>query len=230
MVSVFLSKTALCYYKLSVTITQFFYINFQVVKMDLSIYFAGLASLMVIVDPIGSALVFHSLVPPDDKKFRLKMAFKSVTIASALLLLFGLYGEPFLNMLGVSIHAFRISGGILLFFTAFNLITKEIELVSSSGNSDISVYPMAIPMMAGPGSLTLSILLFSQSERNEADLAVAAAIMTITIATLCCMLISRYIKRVIGRTGDDILRRFLGVILAALAIQFIYDGIINIAA
>ncbi|NQZ30162.1 MAG: MarC family protein [Oceanospirillaceae bacterium] len=198
--------------------------------MDLSIYFAGLASLMVIVDPIGTALVFHSLVPPDDKKFRLKMAFKSVLIATSLLLLFGLYGEPFLNMLGVSIHAFRISGGILLFFTAFNLITQEISMVSSNGNSDISVYPMAIPMMAGPGSLTLAILLFSQSEKAEADIAVAAAILTITLATLCCMLLSRYIKRVIGRTGDDILRRFLGVILAALAIQFIYDGIVNITA
>ena len=198
--------------------------------MDLSIYLAGLASLMVIVDPIGTALVFHSLVPPDDKRFRLKMALKSVTIASALLLLFGLYGEPFLNMLGVSIHAFRISGGILLFFTAFNLITKETEMVSSSTNSDISVYPMAIPMMAGPGSLTLAILLFSQSNEYKADIAVAAAIMTITIATLVCMLLSRYIKRVIGRTGDDILRRFLGVILAALAIQFIYDGIVNITA
>ena len=198
--------------------------------MDLSIYFAGLASLMVIVDPIGTALVFHSLVPPDDKKFRLKMAFKSVLIATSLLLLFGLYGEPFLNMLGVSIHAFRISGGILLFFTAFNLITQEISMVSSNGNSDISVYPMAIPMMAGPGSLTLAILLFSQSEKAEADIAVAAAILTITLATLCCMLLSRYIKRVIGRTGDDRLRRFLGVILAALAIQFIYDGIVNITA
>ena len=198
--------------------------------MDLSIYLAGLASLMVIVDPIGTALVFHSLVPPDDKRFRLKMALKSVTIASVLLLLFGLYGEPFLNMLGVSIHAFRISGGILLFFTAFNLITKETEMVSSSTNSDISVYPMAIPMMAGPGSLTLAILLFSQSNEYKADIAVAAAIMTITIATLVCMLLSRYIKRVIGRTGDDILRRFLGVILAALAIQFIYDGIVNITA
>ncbi|NRA21959.1 MAG: MarC family protein [Oceanospirillaceae bacterium] len=198
--------------------------------MDLSIYLAGLASLMVIVDPIGTALVFHSLVPPGDKKFRLKMAFKSVFIASALLLLFGLYGEPFLNMLGVSIHAFRISGGILLFFTAFNLITQEVGPVSSTGNRDISVYPMAIPMMAGPGSLTLAILLFSQSDRPEADYAVAAAILTITLGTLCCMLLSRYIQRVIGRTGDDILRRFLGVILAALAIQFIYDGIVNITA
>ncbi|EPJ53619.1 MAG: multiple antibiotic resistance (MarC)-like protein [Osedax symbiont Rs2] len=88
---------------------------------------------------------------------------------------------------------------------------------------------MAIPMMAGPGSLTLTILLFSQSNETTADLAVAAAVVTITLATLCFMLLSKYLKKIIGRTGDDILRRFLGVILAALAIQFIYDGVVNIA-
>ena len=197
--------------------------------MDLSIYFAGLASLMVIIDPIGTALIFHSLVPPEDKRFRLKMALKSTSIATALLLLFGLYGEPFLDLLGISIHAFRISGGILLFFTAFNLITKEIEFAAGTSHRDISVFPMAIPMMAGPGSLTLTILLFSQSNETTADLAVAAAVVTITFATLCFMLLSKYLKKIIGRTGDDILRRFLGVILAALAIQFIYDGVVNIA-
>ena len=196
--------------------------------MDLSIYFGGLASLIVIIDPIGTALIFHSLVPPEDKLFRLKMAVKSVAIASVLLLLFGMYGEPFLKLIGISIHAFRISGGILLFFTAFNLITKETEFAAGTSNKDISVFPMAIPMMAGPGSLTLAILLFSQSDKASADIAVAAAVMTITMATLVCMLLSRHLKRLIGRTGDDILRRFLGVILAALAIQFIYDGIVNI--
>lgn len=196
--------------------------------MDLSIYFAGLASLMVIIDPLGTALIFHSLVPPQDKKFRLLMAFKSVTIACVLLLVFGLYGEPFLNLLGISIHAFRISGGILLFFTAFNLITKETELVQGTEHKDISVFPMAIPMMAGPGSLTLTILLFSKSDEFSADLAVAAAVLSIMLATLISMLLSRHLKRIIGKTGDDILRRFLGVILAALAIQFIYDGIVNI--
>jgi multiple antibiotic resistance protein len=196
--------------------------------MDLPIYLAGLASLIVIIDPIGTALVFHSLVPPEDKRFRLFMAFKSVSIATALLLLFGLFGEPFLNLLGISIHAFRISGGILLFFTAFNLITKDADLGVSLGKKDISVFPMAIPMMAGPGSLTLAILLFSKSDQFSADMAVVASIVTITLATLGCMLVSRHLKRVIGKTGDDILRRFLGVILAALAIQFIYDGIVNI--
>lgn len=197
--------------------------------MDFSVYLAGLASLMVIVDPIGTALIFHSLVPIEDTKFRRKMAIKSTLIATVLLLVFGMFGEPFLNMLGISIHAFRISGGILLFFTAFNLITKDNDYSGKSSNKDISVFPMAIPMMAGPGSLTLTILLFSQSKDTASDIAVTAAVVSITFATLIFMLVSKYVKRVIGRTGDDILRRFLGVILAALAIQFIYDGIVNIS-
>ncbi|MGB1238275.1 MAG: MarC family protein [Pseudomonadales bacterium] len=197
--------------------------------MDFSVYLAGLASLMVIVDPLGTAIIFHSLVPGDDPKFRRLMAIKSTLIATVLLLVFGLFGEPFLDMLGISIHAFRISGGILLFFTAFNLITKDNEFEGKMSTKDISVFPMAIPMMAGPGSLTLTILLFSQSQDRASDIAVAAAVVSITFATFIFMLISKYVKRVIGRTGDDILRRFLGVILAALAIQFIYDGIVNIS-
>ena len=196
--------------------------------MDLSVYFAALASLMVIVDPVGAALVFHSLLPPEETRYRMKMAFKSVTIATTLLLVFGLYGEPFLDMLGISIHAFRISGGILLFYTAFNLITKETEHAQATQVKDIAVFPIAIPLLAGPGSLTLAILLFSQSAEESSDIAVAAAILSVTIGTLVLMLISRYVKRVIGKTGDDILRRFLGVILAALAIQFVYDGVTQI--
>jgi multiple antibiotic resistance protein len=196
--------------------------------IDFSIYFAGLASLMVIVDPIGAGLVFHSLVPANDKAFRIKMALKSILIAVTLLLVFGVYGESFLNLIGISIHAFRISGGILLFFTAFNLITKEAELAVDTVKKDISVFPMAIPLLAGPGSLTLAILLFSQSSEFAADLAAAAAVVSVILITLLCMLLSAHLKKVIGKTGDDILRRFLGVILAALAIQFIYDGIVNI--
>ena len=118
---------------------------------------------------------------------------------------------------------------IVCYMFAFNLITKETEFDSGTSHKDISVFPMAIPMMAGPGSLTLTLLLFSQSTETAADFAVAAAVVSITMATLCFMLLSKYLKKIIGRTGDDILRRFLGVILAALAIQFIYDGVVNIA-
>lgn len=196
--------------------------------MDLAIYLNALTGFFVIIDPIGAALVFHSLIPEGDAQHRRRMAFKTVIISIFLLTLFGMYGEPLLDQLGININSLRIAGGLLLFYTAFNMITEKVEYQSATQKNDISVFPMAIPLLAGPGALTLSILMFSQSSEIGADIGVIAAIFTILLLTLILMLISKHLKKVIGRTGDEILRRFLGVILAALAIQFVYDGVINL--
>jgi multiple antibiotic resistance protein len=197
--------------------------------MDIAVYLNALIALFVIIDPIGAALIFHSLVPPNDTRHRIAMALKAAVISSALLILFGNFGEPLLHKLGISIDALRISGGILLFYTAFHMITKDIEYTSTEVRKDIAVFPMSIPMLAGPGSLTLAILLFSKSDSYKTSLSITLAILTISVSTLVLMVLSKYVKRVIGRTGDDILRRFLGVILAALAIQFVHDGIVNMS-
>ena len=122
----------------------------------------------------------------------------------------------------------RIAGGLLLFYTAFNMITKATGISAAGKNDDISVFPMAIPLLSGPGTLTLSILLFSHASEVAGKIGVALAIISVLLTTLFAMLTSKYLKKIIGRTGDEILKRFLGVILAALAIQFIYDGIANI--
>lgn len=196
--------------------------------MDISIYLHALTALFVIIDPIGAALIFNALTSNCDKKHRTKMAIKSVLISGITLILFGNYGETFFAELGININSLRISGGLLLFYTAFNMVTKAQEFTSTSNNDDISVFPMSIPMLAGPGTLTLSILLFSHTSDMASTLAVSSAIISILLLTLVFMLISKHLKRIIGKTGDEILQRFLGVILAALAIQFIYDGIKNI--
>lgn len=197
--------------------------------MDVAVYLNAMIALFVIIDPIGAALIFHSLVPVDDMRHRVKMAIKAAVISSTLLILFGSFGEPLLHKLGISIDALRISGGILLFYTAFHMITKDTEHTSTTERKDIAVFPMSIPMLAGPGSLTLAILLFSKASDYQGTLSIILAILTISLGTLVMMILSRYVKKIIGRTGDDILRRFLGVVLAALAIQFIHDGIINMA-
>ena len=198
--------------------------------MDILVYLNAMTALFIIIDPIGAAIIFHSLVPVGETRHRVKMAVKSIIISTLLLIIFGNYGEPFLNKLGINIEALRISGGLLLFYTAFKMITQDVEYTVTTAKRDISVFPMSIPLMAGPGSLTLSILLFSQSESAEQDLSILMAILSITALTLVLMLVSRYVKVIIGRTGDEILRRFLGVILAALAIQFVYDGITQLIA
>tara|TARA_R110002095_G_scaffold65341_1_gene55193 strand:+ start:3452 stop:4048 length:597 start_codon:yes stop_codon:yes gene_type:complete len=193
--------------------------------MDFATYLNAVTALFVIIDPVGAALIFHSLVPLGDNRHRFVMAAKATLISSLLLFIFGNYGEPLLSSLGISIEALRISGGLLLFFTAFNMITKDTEHAQSTVRKDVSVFPMSIPMLAGPGSLTLVILLFSKTDSTTGQLSVLAAILSITLTTLVLMLLSKYVKVIIGRTGDEILRRFLGVILAALAIQFVADGI-----
>lgn len=196
--------------------------------MDFSVFLNAFTGFFVIIDPIGAALVFHSLVPEDDLRHRRVMAVKSILISLGLLIIFGNYGEPLLDQLGININSLRIAGGLLLFYTAFGMITEDVEYKSTSEKKDISVFPMTIPLLAGPGALTLSILLFSNSSTVSADLSVATAILSVCLLTFILMLTSKYLKKIIGRTGDEILRRFLGVILAALSIQFIYDGINNI--
>ncbi|WP_354625529.1 MarC family protein [Psychromonas sp. MME2] len=195
--------------------------------MDLTIYLHALTALFVIIDPIGAALIFNSLTTNSDKKHRTVMAVKAVIISATSLVLFGNYGETLFSQLGININSLRISGGLLLFYTAFKMITQEMEFSASNKSVDISVFPMSIPLLAGPGTLTLSILLFSHSTQSSGVIAVTAAIISILSLTLVLMLLSRNLKKIIGKTGDEILKRFLGVILAALAIQFIYDGIIN---
>ncbi|TEW49837.1 MarC family protein [Psychromonas algicola] len=197
--------------------------------MDIALFLHALTGLLVIIDPIGAALIFNSLTSGSDQKHRNAMAMKSVIISGVTLILFGNYGEALFYHLGININSLRISGGLLLFYTAFMMITQELKYTSTEKNVDISVFPMSIPLLAGPGTLTLAILLFSQNETSTALISVGSAIVCILLLTLVAMITSKYLKKIIGKTGDEILRRFLGVILAALAIQFIYEGIRNIS-
>ena len=192
-------------------------------------YLLALTSYFVIIDPIGTAVIFHGLAGDDDRTYNLTMAFRSVIISSLIVILFGFFGEALLTELGISIEALRVAGGLLLFYTAFNMITqKRQEHEKNQLKSDISVYPLSIPLIAGPGCLTLTILLFSRASGNGL-VPLISAVVTIYLFTLICFLGSGLISKIIGQTGDDILRRLLGVILAALAIQFIADGVRQIA-
>lgn len=198
--------------------------------MDITLYLHAITGLLVIIDPIGSALIFNSLTVGTDQKYRHLMAIKSVIISGFLLILFGNYGEALFSHLGININSLRISGGLLLFYTAFHMITQELKFTKAEKDTDISVFPMSIPLLAGPGTLTLAILLFSQNTgQGNAVISVSAAIISVLLITFITMVTSKYVKNIIGKTGDEIIRRFLGVILAALAIQFIYEGIRNIS-
>jgi len=196
--------------------------------MDLPIFLNALTALFVIIDPIGVALIFNGIAPSDIVLERAKIALKAVLISAIVLVLFGNYGELLLKQLGISIHALRISGGLLLFYTAFNMVTSELKYSKGSDSVDISVFPLSMPLLAGPGSLTVSILLFSNTVTAFEQMSVFLAVISICCLTFVSMALSKYVKLIIGKTGDEILRRFLGILLAALAIQFIFDGASNI--
>lgn len=191
------------------------------------VFLHALTSYFIIIDPVGSALIFHGLTEGGSRGYALRMALRATTIATLIILAFGFWGEALLAKLGISIAALRVSGGLLLFYTAFHMITRPQRGGEQgfSADVDIAVFPMSIPLISGPGCLTLTILLFSRATSHRETLALIVAVLVSALFTLGCLLTAQRITRVIGQTGDDVLRRLLGVILAALSIQFVADGI-----
>lgn len=191
------------------------------------IFLHALTSYFVVIDPIGCALIFHGLTADCERAYVRKMALRSVAISTAIVLLFAFFGEALLVKLGISIEALRVAGGLLLFITAFNMVTKgETGKKWESGPEvDISVFPMSIPLLAGPGCLTVTVLLFSQAQGVGGSLTLVSAVIIIYLCALVALSSASRIKVVIGRTGDNILRRLFGVILAALSVQFVADGV-----
>ncbi|MFC1779118.1 MarC family protein [Thermodesulfobacteriota bacterium] len=195
--------------------------------MFTDIFLHALTSYFVVIDPIGTALIFHGLTTGCERAYVKRMALRSTLIATAIVLVSAFFGQALLTKLGISIEALRVSGGLLLFITAFNMVTKgETGKKWESGQEvDISVFPMSIPLLSGPGCLTVTILLFSQTPTVSGSLSLVAAVLVIYLLTYLALSSANRVKDLIGRTGDNILRRLLGVILAALAIQFIADGV-----
>ena len=192
-------------------------------------FIKALVAYFVMIDPIGNALVFNALTAGRDASYTMRMARRSVFISMLLVLIFGFWGGAILGFLGIQMESFRIAGGLLIFFTAFGMITRS-ETTSNPFHEgvfeDISVYPLAIPLIAGPGCLTLTVLLFSGvRDRDVSHIPLILAILVIFVMTYVCFLLSRNLARLVGQTVNSVFNRLLGVILASLAIQFVADGI-----
>lgn len=187
----------------------------------------ALASYFVVIDPIGASLIFYSLTVGRPFASRLKTIVKSMSIAAGIILLFAWAGEALLTALGISMDALRVAGGILLFNTAFRMITSAPlpDKPTERTLGDISVYPLAIPLTAGPGTLTLTVLLVADADGLAGQGLVVAAALLVLAMVLAGALMATQIRRLVGKTGDEIIQRLLGVILAALAIQFVANGV-----
>jgi multiple antibiotic resistance protein len=193
-----------------------------------------LVTFLVIIDPPGCAPIFASLTRGTPPAHRRAMAVRSSLIAWAILMFFALLGRPMLHALGISLASFRIAGGILLFFIAFDMIferrterreKRAHEIEGTPEAEDISVFPMAIPMITGPGSIASAMLWVSRAEDIAHVVVVLAAITTVMIITLLTLLAAGPLMRLIGEKVEAMITRILGVILAALAAQFVVDGL-----
>ena len=198
-----------------------------------ALFVSAFVTFLVVIDPPGCAPIFASLTSGTSAAHRRATAFRSVGIASGILLFFGLLGQPLLHALGVSLTAFRIAGGILLFLIAIDMVFEKrterredrAEEVAKEKPEDISVFPMAIPMIAGPGSIASIMLQMSRSEGWGEFLIVWAALGATLILTLLCLLLAGPLMRLLVNKMEAMITRLLGVILAALAVQFVIDGI-----
>ena len=202
-------------------------------------FVSALVTLMVTVDPPGLAPIFASLTYGLSPAQRRGVALRAVIIAAAVLAAFALVGEPVLEALGVGLPAFRIAGGLLLFYIAAEMVfERRTRRKSSTADtamnedqfSDLAAFPLAIPLMSGPGAITATILLAAQAGGSAARLAALMGVIGLVIgACLAVFLVAGRIERALGRTGEIVLSRLLGVLLAAVAVQFVVDGVLAVA-
>lgn len=195
----------------------------------MDVFLQATVSYLIIVDPIGVALIFHAMTRHRNTGYCKRMAYRAVLISLLLILFFGFFGDWILHQLGISLESFRIAGGLLLFYTAFSMVVHPDAVQvkeESEAHTDISVFPLSIPLLAGPGCLTLTVLLFNTNRQHpQGYLLLLAALITVFSCALLCLLVSRSVSNFMGETGNSIMKRLLGVLLAALSIQFIADGI-----
>ena len=197
------------------------------------LFVSAFVTFLVVIDPPGCAPIFASLTSGTSAAHRRATALRSVGIAAGILIFFGLLGQDLLHALGVSLTAFRIAGGILLFLIAIDMVFEKrterrenrAEEVNEDKPQDISVFPMAIPMIAGPGSIASIMLMMARSEGLTQSLIVMGALLLTLLLTLLALLLAGPLMRLMGHRMEAMLTRLLGVILAALAVQFVLDGL-----
>jgi multiple antibiotic resistance protein len=196
------------------------------------LFVSAFITFFVVIDPPGCAPIFAGLTKDHPASETRAMAFRSVAIAAGILLFFGLLGESLLHVLGISLAAFRVAGGIMLFLIAIDMVferrTERRENRAQNVDSeheDISVFPMAIPMIAGPGSIASVMLLAARSNGVEQSMVVLGALAANLLLTLVALLAAGRLMRLLGVKLEAMVTRLLGVILAALAAQFVIDGI-----
>lgn len=200
----------------------------------IELFISAFVTFFVVIDPPGCAPIYASLTTDANARQRRIMAIRAVFVSGMILLVFALFGEKLLAALHIDLSSFRIAGGIMLFLIALEMVfekrTQRREERAQKINDapeieDVSIFPMAMPMIAGPGSIASVMLLFSQNSGTDNSLIILGALGLVLILTLIALLAAGPLMRLLGQQTEAVITRLLGVLLAALAAQFVIDGL-----
>lgn len=198
------------------------------------LFLSAFITLFVVIDPPGCAPIYASVTKGASAAQRRGMAVRAVLVAGLILLVFALFGEQLLGALHIELDSFRIAGGIMLFVIAIDMVFEKRtqrreeraqKIIDTPQIEDVSIFPMAMPMIAGPGSIASIMLLVAQNDGIDRALVILGALAAVLLLTLGALLAAGPLMRVLGAKAEAVVTRLLGVLLAALAAQFVIDGL-----
>ena len=200
----------------------------------LDLFFSAFITLFVVIDPPGCAPIYAGLVKGATHRQSTVMAARACFIATLILLVFALFGENLLGALHIELNSFRVAGGIMLFVIALDMVFEKRtqrreeradKIKATPEVEDVSVFPMAMPMIAGPGSIATIMLLTQRAQGTEQTLVVLGALAAVMVLTLAALAAAGPLMKLLGTRVEAVITRLLGVLLAALAAQYVIDGV-----
>jgi multiple antibiotic resistance protein len=200
----------------------------------LELFISAFITLFVVIDPPGCAPIYAGLTHGATAAQRRSMAIRACMIAAIILVIFALFGQDLLAALHIELDSFRIAGGIMLFLIALEMVFEKrtrrreerAEKVAATPEvEDVSVFPMAMPMLAGPGAIAAIMLLQNEANGTEESLIVLAALAAVLVLTMLALIAAAPLIRLLGDRVEAVITRLLGVLLAALATQYVIDGL-----
>jgi multiple antibiotic resistance protein len=200
----------------------------------LDLFISAFVTLFVVIDPPGCAPIYAGLTSGATRRQAIAMAARASLIAALILIVFALFGEQLLGALHIELNSFRIAGGIMLFVIAMDMVFEKrtqrredrAEKIRATPEvEDVSVFPMAMPMIAGPGSIATMMLLMARAEGTPQTLVVLAALAAVMLLTFAALAAAGPLMKLVGGKVEAVITRLLGVLLAALAAQYVIDGL-----
>ncbi len=204
----------------------------------LDLFLSAFVTLFVVIDPPGCAPIYAGLVRDASQRQAVAMALRASVIATIILVVFALFGEDLLGALHIELNSFRLAGGIMLFLIALDMVFEKrtqrreeraekvrAQHAETPEVEDVSVFPMAMPMIAGPGSIATVMLLTARAEGTEQTLTVLAALAAVMVLTFAALAAAGPLMRLLGHRVEAVITRLLGVLLAALAAQYVIDAL-----